>query len=106
MAHLERPDNTLLTALEVALNYRGCKPCPAGFYCPTTGLTAPLTCGKGFFSNAVAILCTVCPFNTYCDSITTSFALQNPCPNGYICPIGLGVKPYIPDYACPKGYYC
>lgn len=56
-------------------------------------------CGAGFYSGAKAISCSTCPFNYYCDSETTITGTI--CPDGYICPQGLSVKPYTPDYACP-----
>jgi hypothetical protein len=106
MAGLERMDNTALTAGEITLGYKGCNKCLAGWYCPDTGMIQPKMCGVGFYSAAGAQDCTICPFDNYCDSATTTPTQITKCPYGYICTLGLGVKPYKPVHACPVGYYC
>ena len=68
----------------------------------------PKVCGVGFYSINGWKKCEVCTFNYYCANITTTLAEmgESRCDHGYICPAGTSVKPFAPDYACPKGYYC
>ena len=106
MASLERPDMSALTSTEITAGMKGCKPCLAGWFCPDAGMIQPEMCGTGFYSDVKATECTICPFDSYCDSKTTGLTAITKCPSGYICPEGLGVKPYKPIHACPAGYYC
>jgi hypothetical protein len=99
-------DDTAISAAEKVLGYKGCKVCPAGYYCPDEGMTVPIMCGVGFYSDVKKTECSLCPFNSYCDDMATTPSTIKPCPDGYICPEGLGVKPYAPNHACPTGYYC
>ena len=54
-------------------NKWGCFYCPAGYYCPNAGMTAPTECGAGYYSVDSSTSCTQCPYNYYCDNETTSF---------------------------------
>ena len=39
-----------------------CKPCDAGFHCPSVGMEAPLVCPNGTYSNTTdALECILCP---------------------------------------------
>lgn len=43
-----------------------CTTCPAGYQCPTQGMTSPTQCANGFFSNASSNACTIiCPAGQY-----------------------------------------
>ncbi|RYG54269.1 hypothetical protein EON66_07415 [archaeon] len=55
--------------------------CPAGFSCPTIGMSVPLRCAQGYFAAASATTCTLCQA-------------------GYRCPAGASTQT-----ACGTGYY-
>eukprot|EP00347_Sterkiella_histriomuscorum_P024400 403331247 len=100
-----------LASLETALNSAtvpGCYPCESGYKCPTTGLIDQVVCGIGYYSAASQTDCTICPLDYFCSNITTTQVemLASKCDYGFKCPVGTSVKPFIPDYACPKGKYC
>lgn len=77
-------------------------PCPAGSYCPVSGLLAPLACPPGQFNAMVGQSnCTTCPVGYICPG----FNRVQPalCPAGYICS-----KPNLatPNILCPSGFFC
>ena len=66
-----------------------CKPCPAGYYCPSVGIENDfLNCTGGYF----------CPEGTSSPNITTR------CPNGYYCKEGIGSVDEATK--CPYGRVC
>ena len=42
-----------------------CTACPAGSYCPSQGMIAPVPCKPGYFSQASAVACELCGAGTY-----------------------------------------
>ena len=76
--------------------------CPAGLYCPF-GSFQPSECASGTFtSEAGSVSCEVCPAGFFCLSVAANYstlpvqALNStfniqPCPAGYVCPIGTGL---------------
>ncbi|TYZ59327.1 hypothetical protein PybrP1_004972 [[Pythium] brassicae (nom. inval.)] len=102
-----------------------CAPCPGGFYCEGTALTAPTDkCGKGYFCVSRASSATptdditggICPRGFFCESGTIdpvrcaagTYALEagqtscSPCPAGFFCD-GLATDRVLD---CPTGRYC
>ncbi|KAG7471369.1 hypothetical protein MATL_G00123830 [Megalops atlanticus] len=99
-----------------------CQPCPGGFYCASTGLTAPTgPCSGGFYCTQGAVTPSPtdgttggsCPEGHYCPIgttqpvpcepgtfITVTQATEcSPCPPGWYCVAGMMLL-------CPAGFYC
>lgn len=49
-----------------------CNFCTAGYYCPTTGMTDPIICDKGSYSDTGATVCLGCEPGYYCNLNATS----------------------------------
>lgn len=88
----------------MAIDATTCISCTAGFYCASTGLSAPTApCEPGFY----------CPTGS-----TSAVPSATPCPVANFCPQGSATPTECPiGYyndnpkqgkcnACPKGYYC
>ena len=88
---------------------------PAGYYCATTGLSAPVEWDPGYYSNSGATAWTYCPVGYYCHQKATTYdvMITQICPAGLICSrtilsvaYGLDVSPNLVSHACPAGKYC
>jgi len=51
----------------MGMDVSDCGICPAGYYCPTEGLTTPIICPTGQFCPEGAIRGSDCPLGTYND---------------------------------------
>lgn len=107
------------------MSSRECKSCPAGFYCPTLGMsTYTLTCDAGFVCYGGSFrpeptdktTGDICPAGYYCTSAGLQLCGQGtqgiyqgasdisacmPCEKGNYCKGGAN-----PAIACPAGYFC
>ena len=92
-------------------------PCPAGSYCPTAATTTPILCASGTFNSSTsASQCTSCPAGTYCPNQGMTGTSQ--CPAGSFCSTtGLNTAPLCASgtyssagstvcTSCPAGTYC
>jgi hypothetical protein len=78
------------------------KPCPAGAYCATSGLTATRPCPPGSFQPTPgASGCQLCPPGTFCFYSGQSTPYQ--CKPGFTCQYEGSATPTQP---CPAGSYC
>ena len=74
-----------------------CELCPAGHYCPTDGLAAPILCVNGTYQNETGeTSCLQCPAGKLCQPVSST---PSDCPNGTYS--SLGVAECL---ACPSGY--
>jgi len=95
--------------------------CPAGTYCPSTGMSAPTKCAVGTYSSltgqTTSGVCTPCAPGTYCPTAGGGSAIL--CPPGTFCPTSGGSSPNqcaiaqicpIPGLqagsSCPPGQLC
>ena len=86
-----------------------CVICPGGYECPQRGMTEPVECGFGYFSDGNAIHCTICSAGYYCDNrIThrTDMHRNKICPAGMTCKEGRTNPPNLLADACIVGHYC
>ena len=76
--------------------------CPAGAYCPATGLSNFSICPPGQFQDKPGqASCLACNLGSVCPDF--GMPLSQPCPPGYVCDeVGL----VVPQKPCPPGYYC
>lgn len=76
--------------------------CPAGSYCPVSGLLAPLGCPPGTFNGQIGQeRCTPCPVGFLCPGFHRIMPAL--CPAGFVCSkTGLS----SPNLLCPSGLYC
>lgn len=76
--------------------------CPAGTYCPQSGLIAPVACPPGTFNGMIAqSACTPCPVGYICPGLDRIMPVI--CPAGFVCS-----KQNLssPNSLCPRGFYC
>ena len=88
----------LLQPIAWTLEWQTFYDCPAGYYCPTAGLSAALACDAGNYSLASAASQTYCPGST---SSTTASSSCFTCAGGTYCPYH-GKSNYVNSYT---GYY-
>ncbi|KAG9394276.1 FG-GAP repeat [Carpediemonas membranifera] len=86
--------------------------CPAGHYCPTTGMATPEACAAGTFSADTAQdtvdTCAACTAGSYCGGEGLA-ATSGDCSAGYFCISGATTaSPTDGDTGdiCPVGSYC
>ena len=93
--------------------------CPEGFRCPSSGLTAPIVCSRGFYTiGRKNIACLTCLLGNYCEKDGTDVAQMKPCTAGNKCSAG-SYSPEPCDYdtyqdltgqstckICPVGKEC
>ena len=74
-----------------------CELCPAGHYCPTDGLAAPILCVNGTYQNETGeTSCLQCPAGKLCLPVSST---PSDCPNGTYS--SLGVAECL---TCPSGH--
>jgi len=96
-------------AITKGASIEDCDYCTAGYYCPTDGMTTPIICDKGRYSDSGATVCIGCDPGRYCNSNATSMAYMNSvliCPAGTECPGNMSVQPNVVDHPCRMGHYC
>lgn len=116
------PIGTMSNSTGLAMSSQ-CPACQGGYYCQTTGLTAPTgPCNAGYYCDSGATGPTpsdgttgnVCTIGHYCPSgtddpipcadgtysPTTNAATCTSCTAGYYCTNGISLQD------CPQGYYC
>ena len=76
--------------------------CPAGSYCPATGLFNFSLCAPGLYQDTSGqSSCQKCTFGNICPDFGMPF--PQPCPPGYVCDkAGL----IVAEKPCPPGHYC
>jgi hypothetical protein len=80
-------------------------PCPAGYYCPSTGMTSGTSyrCPAGYYCPTTGMTSgTLCPAGYYCPN--TGMTNGTLCPAGFYCP-STGMTNGT-SYPCPSRYYC
>ena len=84
-----------------------CQKCPDGFYCPDTGMQAPLLCPLGTYRSGLSINCEPCPVGTWANDKQglQSKSECTPCPAGYYCD-KTGTDTMDSMKVCTSGFYC
>ncbi|CUE73353.1 membrane-associated protein, putative [Bodo saltans] len=80
-----------------------CYQCPAGSYCPSVGLTAPVPCPSGTYQpETSSVACRPCEAGWACTQIGMTNSFATPCLPGHFCPTGTSSAFANP---CPGGTY-
>nr|DBA16528.1 TPA: hypothetical protein GDO54_003912 [Pyxicephalus adspersus] len=91
-------------------NVSQCKPCPAGYYCQSPGITSPTgQCLEGYYCEHREVpvrdlTLFLCPEGYFCPA-GTQFSTQYSCPPGTYGPRH-GVSNVTECVLCPSGKYC
>ena len=74
--------------------------CPAGSYCPGTGVSQPSKCARGTYSAAGAAACTKCTAGKYCPDYGTTDSAEANCPEHHTCPTDIVCPGYLGNTFC------
>lgn len=100
-------DTGAADAADLSKGSNPCKACTEGSMCPYSGMSTPLPCGEGFYSQLGAKECTICQAGYQCSGTTqgaTAYELDSNKCDGYKCE--LWFNNIYEKHDCDEGHYC